>query len=158
MMGWRLCALLDANGQTFGGCHHPLPMHHGDVFHVCLIAAWWVSFPSLPFFFPLSFFFSLPPFLHFSLCLISHRRLTKGQPLPRQWGFCCSCFPGALFPFPPSLWPSSYAYGDPSKGTGLGCLGRDGEAQSPGTTRALVVMVVSERVNPLAILSPSSDS
>lgn len=97
------------------------------------------------FFLLFSFFFLIPsphPILRFSLlCLIScWRCLTKGQPLPRQWGWgCCCCFPGALFP--PARRPpraprpsppcSGGTGGDPSEGAGPGCLGRDGANTKP---------------------------
>lgn len=116
------------------------------VFLFCFFFLSLFSFPIfISIFFPNS---ALKPALS---CLLP-QHLTKGQPLPRQWGFYCCYwyFPDALFlPRPRGA----------HRGVWVGVPGMDWEAQSPKEdTRALVIQAVQERVNPLEIPSPSSDS
>lgn len=132
-LGQWLRAVLVRRSPNLGGCH-------------CRrITGILCSVHSGLFFLPFFHFFLIPSphqILRFSLlCLIScWRCLTKGQPLPRQWGWgCCCCFPGALFP--PARRPpraprpsppcSGGTGGDPSEGAGPGCLGRDGANTKP---------------------------
>lgn len=161
-LGQWLRAVLVRRSPNLGGCH-------------CRrITGILCSVHSGLFFPPFFIFFLIPSphqILRFSLlCLIScWRCLTKGQPLPRQWGWgCCCCFPGALFP--PARRPPRAPYpsppcsggdrGGPQRGCGAGVPGEGWskhKAQAPGRG-ALVVVVVCERVKPLEIPSPSSDS
>lgn len=135
-LGQWLCAVLVRRSPNLGGCH-------------CRrITGILCSVHSGLFFPPFFIFFLIPSphqILRFSLlCLIScWRCLTKGQPLPRQWGWgCCCCFPGALFPPPPtpSPCPSSLAPmlrggpgGTPARVRGRGAWGGMEQTQSPST-------------------------
>lgn len=126
-LGQWLCTVLVRRLPKLGGCHRRcitgiLYLVHSGLFFP----------PFFSFFFFFNTFCTPPQILRFSLlCLIScWRCLTKGQPLPRQWGWgCCCCFPGALFPpgaLPVPLVPRPHArggLGGPQRGCGAGVPG-----------------------------------
>ena len=92
------------------------------------LSSHFLVFPFLLFLFS----FPPPPIPYISLlCLASF--LTKGQPLPRQWGgFFYVVVVFFIFPccfVPPDALPGDH--GVPTEGCGSGCPGTAGETQSP---------------------------